>query len=314
MMDNPVYNDDYVKGSDLQQVIDQVNANEVFTDNMTITGNKSEAGMSLSVIDQYGGGGGGGGGGISFPFTMSLVKSDSDEQLVKISSGRVNVNETVYNIEENFVNIESSPIGTAYIYLKLSANWLSGIDFLGYPILTIKTGEDIVNTNFAQNAVQFPATDNGNYFYQIGTVEITEKEGERSYKINQIATTDSFFSSEVQNAFTLNRVFKAKTTDSETDASYDIYCNAGQAVLPEISVNTLTITEQIPIADSRFCYLKITAVQNAYLYFRNWNAEVVFSATALVNDTVTYYVQIGRAGFSMNQSYEGVFSSTGVLW
>ncbi len=59
MIDNPVYSGDIVRGSDLQLVVDAVNANEVFTDNMTIIGSKSEAGMSISVIDQYGGGGGG---------------------------------------------------------------------------------------------------------------------------------------------------------------------------------------------------------------------------------------------------------------
>lgn len=60
ILENPVYNDDVVRGRDLQEVVDAVNANEVFTDNMTIIGSKSEAGMSLSVVDQYGGGVGGG--------------------------------------------------------------------------------------------------------------------------------------------------------------------------------------------------------------------------------------------------------------
>ena len=89
-MDNPVYNDDYVKGSDLQQVIDQVNANEIFTDNMTITGNKSEAGMSLSVVDQYGGGGAESSVVESYPFQTTMVfNSDVEKFNVSVNAGQV---------------------------------------------------------------------------------------------------------------------------------------------------------------------------------------------------------------------------------
>ena len=59
MIENPVYSDNIVRGSDLQPIIDQLNAQEVFTDNMTILAERSTSGINLSVIDQYGGGGGG---------------------------------------------------------------------------------------------------------------------------------------------------------------------------------------------------------------------------------------------------------------
>ena len=73
MIDNPVYSDSIVRGSDLQQIVDEINRNAVFTDNMTIQAERSEAGISLSVVDQYGGGGGGEGG-TQFTF-LSKIKS-----------------------------------------------------------------------------------------------------------------------------------------------------------------------------------------------------------------------------------------------
>lgn len=61
MIDNPVYDDNLVRGSDLQPIIDQMNAQEVFVDDLTMISTESTAGKYLSVIDQYGGGSGGGG-------------------------------------------------------------------------------------------------------------------------------------------------------------------------------------------------------------------------------------------------------------
>jgi hypothetical protein len=72
MINNPVYSDNIVRGSDLQVVVDAINANEVFTDNMTIIGNKSEAGISISVVDQYGGGVSGGKGGAQYTFRAKI--------------------------------------------------------------------------------------------------------------------------------------------------------------------------------------------------------------------------------------------------
>jgi len=313
MIHNTLNDGELVRGRDIRELINEINSNELHGDNTTVTVNKARGGTYISVIDQYGGGGDSSAQTLT-PFTMSLSKNDEDEQLVNISSGCVFINDTEYFIETNSVNIDSESAGDLFIYLKLSANWKDDDDFLGYPVLTVKEGTEIANTNFAYNSVKFPATDEGHYFYTIGKVVITEKDSVKSYAIEQVAVDNSLFTSNTQNSFTLNRIFQAKANDSADDATYNTYCNKGQAILPEISVNTPTVKTAIAVDESKYYYLKITATQNEYLYLRNWNAEVITSDDLLVNSAEIYYVQIGRAGLAQVQSFEGIFSSTGVVW
>lgn len=77
MIDNPVYDDNLVRGSDLQPIIDQLNAQEVFVDDLTMISTESTAGKYLSVIDQYGGGSGGGGGD-TVAFAPAVIVSGSN--------------------------------------------------------------------------------------------------------------------------------------------------------------------------------------------------------------------------------------------
>ena len=253
---------------------------------------------------------------VESPFKMSLTKNETSERLVTIDTGRVFIDAnsaiTQYLIEKNSINIESESVGTLFIYLKVAANWQLNNAFIGYPILTPKTGEDIAQSNFASNSTKYPATDADNYFYSIGTVDITEAEGVKKYKLNQIAFTDSYFKSYTMNAFTVNRIFKGKASDEEVDADYYLWTNDGQAVLPDSNPIIYGSRCIVGVSDIKHVYLEISASQTSNGGWENFTAKIVYEDNEKSNtDDFNYFLIATNNQNSITQGLLGNFNSGG---
>ena len=267
-----------------------------------------------------------GGGGktpvVEFPFKMSLTKNDAGEQLVTLLGGRVFINNTEYIIESNSININGASVGTLYVYLKLAANWKNESDFLGYPILTVKeTAEnadpkpDIAETNFAYNSTKFPATDADNYFYSIGTIEITEKNGKKNYKLNQLAYTDSEFTPFIMNGFGVNRVFAGKGSDEEDDANYEVFVNGGHVVLPDGSDNLNQISETVAITSTVYFYLEIQGTQTENGGWENFLSAIVKEDAFKENtDDFNYFLIAWVDEYGIYKGFDGNFNSGGRIY
>jgi hypothetical protein len=269
----------------------------------------SKGGNSRRVWGQ-----GGKASGVITPFFMSLKKSDEDEQLVNITSGRVFVDDTTYDIEENNVNIDSYSIGdTVYIYLKVEANWLDGAIFKGYPTLTVLTGEEIENSNFASNSTQFPLTDLGHVFYDIGTVLIEDNgSGGKKHTLSQVAYENVFIESMNMSAFITNKIHEAKTTDSQTDNNYTIFVNAGQVVLPESQELSDQYNFTISNTSDAYAYIKITGVQASNGGWSNFTYEITHNASQQIDtDSVNYYLISFVSNGVISQQRLGTFDSGG---
>jgi len=314
MIENPVYNDDFVKGSDLQQVVDAVNANEVFTDNMTIMGNKSEAGISLSVVDQYGGGGASSATS-ALPFQLSLTVIN-DVQYASVSTGSI-ITSSQNVVPTGLVDISSYSIGdTVRIYLKVANNWLNGVNPRNHPVLTIVEGEGL--TNFYGNDSVFPASDMDNFFYQIGEVLVSDAgEGEKKYEItSQIAQENAVINEVLLNGFSLLRVLEGKASDIASDTNYSLTMNTGNVKLPDNSnIVIASTTESVAIAGIKNAFIKISATINADGFFESFLAVSEFSETPVSDDSTNIYFSIGglNAGV-LTQNQIGDFVSDGRVW
>jgi len=117
---NYFLNDDtLVRGSDLRDVIDAINANEVYTDFNTIQATKGNGGTFLSVVDQYGGGGGAGALSENYPFkTTMTLDSESNVYNVSVNAGQVvlPVGQELLPVYEFTNNVDSD----VYIYIEIS--------------------------------------------------------------------------------------------------------------------------------------------------------------------------------------------------
>jgi len=256
----------------------------------------------------------------SAPFQMSLSKGILDEQLITISQGAINVQDTSngvikYSVESNSVDITSFLSGqTVYIYAKIAIDWGDGSGFKGFGTLTVKTGTGIANTNFAANSVRQPATDSDNYFYEIGRVIITDNEGEKEYELNQVAIENGELSAFKSNSFTAVQLFQGKTNDSDTDTTYDIYSNSAFAYLPDNTVTIPRSVDSVSITGEKFVVLKVSATPDNLGFFVNFLAVIEYQSSIPSNTLTDSYYTIATLGGSFTQHQEVDFLSDGRIW
>ena len=252
---------------------------------------------------------GGGGDAISEnTFVMSLAGSS-----VNITAGAITVNETsnktTYAVPKGTVDLsEYLTPTTVYIYVKLAANWLSGGEFILYPVLTVGA------QNFAYNDTKFPADDLGAIFYPLGTVTITKPEDTLLYSLTQINFGNHEINALDNTSFYINQIYQAKASDSDTDSTYEIYVNSGQVTMPTDNPVLPQANDNVSNASIKYIYIKMTATKNAQGFWTSYVAEVAFSLTQLVNDDDITYILIGWAGISTNQAQLGNFISDGRIF
>ena len=309
---NYFLNDDtLVRGSDLRDVIDAINANEVYTDFNTIQATKGNGGTFLSVVDQYGGGGGAGGATSTNPFQISVEKIE-DVQHARITGGTVFTNVQNF-IPENTVDISSYSAGqTIYLYLKVANNWLSGTELMEYPALTV-----LGTTNFFANSVKFPAPDFGHYYYQIGQITV-EYVGvpELEYTISQIANENPSIDGLNLQGFSGHSFLAAKTSDTATDTQEERFVNKGFAKLPDSSnVSISTTRDTSSISTARYGNLIIDSTLNSDGFYENFTAELLFENDEGTDTSTKLYFPVATfTDSAVTQNQTGNFISDGRVW
>jgi len=151
-MINYILNDsDLVRGRDIRTIIDEVNANEIISDNLTIVVDKNEGGTSIQVIDQFGGGSSPSEEIATFPFQTTMA-FDTDEDVFNVS---VNAGQVVLPVGQSllptyeFTNPKDVDV---YIYLKISG------------VQSINGGWDTFTGVIEESSIQQVNTDDINYF------------------------------------------------------------------------------------------------------------------------------------------------------
>ncbi len=315
---NYFINDDaLVRGSDLRTIIDEINANEVYTDLDTITATKGNGGTFISVVDQYGGGGGGGGAvePITHPWQMSITTVE-DVKYCKVLGGAIATNIT-NAVPEGLVNLSTYGDGdTVYIYARIANDWEVGGSLNSYPTLTVKTGAN--DTNFAGNNVRFPASDLGYYFLPIGTIDVESIPDtspiQLKYTINQIEKENTSIDGLIFNAFTLTKFLQAKTSDTATDTNYNLYVGSGQVNFPDGTQVTLQQDNTtVGVNAVQDVYVKLDSVKVGGGY-GSFTSLFEFSNSPTATDTTAYF-HIGRLNYgTITQSRDTNIDSPSRYW
>ena len=277
MIDNYLDRDALVRGSDLDELFNTVNNNELEGDGITTSVSKNVGSTTISIIEQPSAGGAGATAASSVhPFVMSI-----DSDTLTIGTGKVAIkNYTGVTQRKDIIPTEEIDLsayleGVHYFYLKLPTDWThaSG-DLRNTPDTTIGA------TNFASNQTVYPETDFTHFFEAIGRVNISIDEGVRSYTLVQTQFTDSeIFGLQLHNFQTV-AWWEGKTNDTDADTNKIVYVNEGFAYLSDNTVGISTFNVTLPLFNQKYFYLLITATENVDEWFEGYSATLE-NATSL---------------------------------
>lgn len=310
MLENNISENDIAKGADIQLLIDQINANEMFGDGVTVKIDKGTSGTTISAVLSEETDISSVSAGFLDPFRISVSKNESDEYVASINTGLITIenptgSDFVYAIPTEEISINDySASTTIFVYLKVVSNW-GGSNFKGYPTLTVDA------VNFAQNNVKQPALDTGHFYYPVGSIVLTVVDDIKSFSIIQSLTTDIFFNTKDMFSFRITQIFSAKANDTASDSAYDVFINGGQALLPDNNVILDTDTTTASISSENYSYLRVSAIPNLNGYWEDWDAVIENSTSVKQSDADNTYYLIGRYGSIFVQSFNGDFISDG---
>ena len=327
MLDNPVYNDSIVRGYDLQAIVDAVNANELFTDNTTLIANKSEAGTSLSVVDQYGGGGGDT---VTSTNPWVITTEIIDEiQHIRIGSGNVYTGEEL----ETATHVPSGALDVS--------EYVDGDKLLVYTDIPISRLDDELKLVTTPSVIPSTSSPNFRVFKQVsvddynstkntidriytrvGEIEVKAIEGtspvELEYIITQILDEHIKLPSLEFKGFSVFGYTNVDIEDQKTtyESYTDVYCTGGTYILPDNTSGRLEQLKAINSFGSYYVFIHVSSTPNATTGgYDNWSAELVsgdyFTSTT---ESDSYYPIGGTFSYDIYQDFEGSFLSPARIW